>query len=303
MREHRDDEAVDFAIVGAGAGGATLAYQLAAQGVLRRLLRRRAVLAAARGLRVRRDRAAEALLDRRPHHRRRGPASRSAATTAGEAVGGSTVHFSMISLRWRPEWFKSRSAARLRPRLADQLRGDRALLCARPSGRSASPGRCAIPGGRKRAAYPVPAAPGQRARRCSWRRGADELGHQVGGNAARHRVRAAGKSPPCVYRGFCNFGCSTNAKQSALVVWAHQAVKAGAEIRDMAMVGRIETDRDGAASPGCTTTARARGDSRRRATSSSPAMPSRRRACSSTPPRAAPPGRPRRIRRVSSART
>jgi choline dehydrogenase-like flavoprotein len=49
-----------------------------------------------------------------------------------------------------------------------------------------------------------------------------------------------------VYRGFCNFGCSTNAKQSALVVWAHEAVKAGAEIRDLAMVGRIETDAGGA---------------------------------------------------------
>jgi choline dehydrogenase-like flavoprotein len=48
-----------------------------------------------------------------------------------------------------------------------------------------------------------------------------------------------------VYRGFCNFGCSTNAKQSALVVWAHRAVKAGAEIRDLAMVGRIDTDRSG----------------------------------------------------------
>src|SRR6185312_13854342 len=55
-----------------------------------------------------------------------------------------------------------------------------------------------------------------------------------------------GKSPPCVYRGFCNFGCSTNAKQSALVVWADRAVKAGAEFRDMAMVGQIETDATGA---------------------------------------------------------
>jgi choline dehydrogenase-like flavoprotein len=54
-----------------------------------------------------------------------------------------------------------------------------------------------------------------------------------------------GKSPPCVYRGFCNFGCATNAKQSALVVWAHRAVKAGCEIRDMAMVGKIETDAAG----------------------------------------------------------
>ena len=38
-----------------------------------------------------------------------------------------------------------------------------------------------------------------------------------------------GKSPPCVYRGFCNFGCSTNAKQSALVVWVPRALRAGVD--------------------------------------------------------------------------
>ena len=33
----------------------------------------------------------------------------SAPTTAARSVGGSTVHFAMVSLRFRPEWFKSRS--------------------------------------------------------------------------------------------------------------------------------------------------------------------------------------------------
>jgi choline dehydrogenase-like flavoprotein len=48
-----------------------------------------------------------------------------------------------------------------------------------------------------------------------------------------------GASPPCVYRGFCTLGCSTNAKQSALLIWIPRAIRAGAEIRDLAMVGRI----------------------------------------------------------------
>ena len=51
-----------------------------------------------------------------------------------------------------------------------------------------------------------------------------------------------GLAHPCVYRGFCVTGCSTNAKQSALVTWIPRAVAAGAEIRDLAMAGRIETD-------------------------------------------------------------
>jgi choline dehydrogenase-like flavoprotein len=53
---------------------------------------------------------------------------------------------------------------------------------------------------------------------------------------------------PCVYRGFCIYGCSTNAKQSVLVTFIPRALRAGAEIRDFAMVGRIEMAKDGRAS-------------------------------------------------------
>ncbi len=56
-----------------------------------------------------------------------------------------------------------------------------------------------------------------------------------------------GHSPPCVYRGMCVIGCSTNAKQSVLVTWLPRALAAGAEIRDLAMVGRIEHDDNGRA--------------------------------------------------------
>ncbi|MFL6664753.1 MAG: GMC family oxidoreductase, partial [Rhizobacter sp.] len=73
-------------------------------------------------------------------------------------------------------------------------------------------------------------------------RGAEKLGIDWSPTPLATVSAPRGKSPPCVYRGFCNFGCSTNAKQSALVVWAHQAVQAGVEVRDLAMVGRIETD-------------------------------------------------------------
>ena len=40
----------------------------------------------------------------------------------------------------------------------------------------------------------------------------------------------------------CVIGCSTNAKQSVLTTWLPRALAAGAEIRDLAMVGRIEHD-------------------------------------------------------------
>src|SRR5918998_2652990 len=56
-----------------------------------------------------------------------------------------------------------------------------------------------------------------------------------------------GLAHPCVYRGFCVVGCTTNAKQSVLVTWIPRAIEAGAEIRDLAMVGRIEIDGSGRA--------------------------------------------------------
>ncbi len=56
-----------------------------------------------------------------------------------------------------------------------------------------------------------------------------------------------GRAHPCVYRGFCVLGCSTNAKQSVLLTWIPRALAAGAEIRDLAMVGRVETNDAGLA--------------------------------------------------------
>lgn len=56
-----------------------------------------------------------------------------------------------------------------------------------------------------------------------------------------------GAAHPCVYRGFCVAGCATNAKQSALVTWIPRAVNAGAEIRDLAMVARVDVGNDGRA--------------------------------------------------------
>jgi choline dehydrogenase-like flavoprotein len=53
--------------------------------------------------------------------------------------------------------------------------------------------------------------------------------------SAPHRDR-----PPCVYRGFCNYGCSTNAKSSILVTYIPRAIAAGADVRPDSMVAQIE---------------------------------------------------------------
>ena len=102
MRQYADDEVVDFAIVGTGAGGGTLACKLAEYGF--------SVVALDAGpyWRPLEDFASD------EHHQAKlywtdervvdgdnplelGP------NNSGQSVGGSTVHFAMVSLRFRPE--------------------------------------------------------------------------------------------------------------------------------------------------------------------------------------------------------
>ena len=242
MREHADAEEVDFAIVGAGAGGATLACRLAETGF--------SVVCFDAGpyWRPLEDFASDESEQQKLYwtdDRITDGADPIAlgGNNSGRGVGGSTVHFSMISLRWRPEWFKSASLlgfgqdwpisyTEIEPYYAA---AERALSVAGP---------VRYPWGPARGRYPY--RPHQlNAPALLLVRGAEALGVGWAETPLATVSAPRGKSPPCVYRGFCNFGCSTNAKQSALVVWAHRAVQAGAEIRDMAMVGRIETDAAG----------------------------------------------------------
>jgi hypothetical protein len=243
MREHALDRPVDFAIVGAGAGGATLACQLARQG--------RTVVCFDAGpyWRPLEDFASDEIEQQKLYwtdDRLTGGDDPIAlgGNNCGRGVGGSTVHFSMISLRFRPEWFRCRSALgygfdwpityeEIEPYYAA---AERALCVSGP---------VRYPWGPSRGAYPYRAHPLNGPAELL-ARGAERLGVAWASTPLATVSAPRGRSPPCVYRGFCNFGCSTNAKQSALVVWAHDAVKAGAEIRDLAMVGRIETSADGA---------------------------------------------------------
>jgi choline dehydrogenase-like flavoprotein len=163
---------------------------------------------------------------------------------SGKAVGGSTVHFAMVSLRFRPEWFKSRTALGYgvdwpldwRQMWEYYGRAEKALSISGP---------VSYPWGPKRPRYPYRSHELNGAAEILGR-GAEAMGYKWTPTPLATVSAPHGKSPPCVYRGFCRFGCSTNAKQSQLVTFIPRALKAGAEIRDLAMVGRIEV-KDGRA--------------------------------------------------------
>lgn len=54
-----------------------------------------------------------------------------------------------------------------------------------------------------------------------------------------------GDRPHCIYRGFCIQGCKVGAKASTLVTHVPDALKHGAEIRDSCMVARVSMGADG----------------------------------------------------------
>jgi choline dehydrogenase-like flavoprotein len=54
-----------------------------------------------------------------------------------------------------------------------------------------------------------------------------------------------GDRPHCIYRGFCIQGCKVGAKQSTLISHVPDALAHGAEIRDLCMASRINLGRDG----------------------------------------------------------
>ena len=108
MRQYAHDELVDFAIVGTGAGGGTLACKLAEYGF--------SVVALDAGpyWRPLEDFASDETEQEKLYwtdERITGGDDpvELGVNNSGRGVGGSTVHFTMVSLRFRPEWFKARS--------------------------------------------------------------------------------------------------------------------------------------------------------------------------------------------------
>lgn len=242
MRQFSETDTPDFLIVGSGAGGGTLACRLAEAGfsVL--------VLDAGPYWRPLEDFAS----DERHQSKLFWNDERLCdgddplalgSNNSGRSVGGSTVHFAMVSLRLRPERFKTRTLMgygadwpidwREMWRYYGEV--EQALKIAGP---------LTYPWGPKRPPYPYRAhelnAPAQ-----VLARGAEAMGVAWSPCPIATLSAPRGLAHPCAYRGFCVAGCSTNAKQSVLVTWLPRALKAGAEVRDLAMVGAIETDDQG----------------------------------------------------------
>lgn len=248
MREYRQADEVDFAIVGTGAGGGTLAALLAEQNF--------SVVAFDAGpyFRPLEDFASDETEQNKLYWNDArvvdGPNPiQMGGKNSGKSVGGSTVHYAMVSLRFRPDWFKARTTLGYGadwPISWQEMwhyygEAERQINISGP---------LTYPWGPQRPPYPYRAHELNDAGKLL-AKGCEAIGIKwtetpLATLSAPH-AGPEGKSPPCAYRGFCRFGCTTNAKRSALTVWIPRALAAGAEIRDLAMVGRIETGPGGRA--------------------------------------------------------
>ncbi|MGC2201331.1 MAG: GMC family oxidoreductase [Stellaceae bacterium] len=242
MRCYRDEDEVDFAIVGTGAGGGTLACKLAEAGF--------SVVALDAGAfwRPLEDFASDEYEQEKLYwlgERITGGDDpiQLGSNNSGRSVGGSTVHFQMVSLRLGPDRFKARSRLGYAvdwPISPEEMWHyydvvEDALKISGPVN---------YPWGPPRRRYPY--RPHEiNAAGLVLARGCEALGIAWAATPLATISAPRGKAHPCVYRGFCKIGCSTNAKQSALITWIPRAIAARAEIRDLAMVGRIDIGASG----------------------------------------------------------
>jgi len=219
-------EEVDFCIVGAGAGGGVLGAKLAEAGFSV------VILDAGPHWNPVKDFVSDEIASRKLYwtdERITGGENpiELGSNNSGQGVGGSTVHYSMVAMRAHPEDF-------IRHTLEDDVSG--ADICDWPiKFEDLEPyyeeveealqiaGPTFYPWGRRRKRYPqreheLNASAQVLVRGCA-KLGISVAPAPIATLSAPHRDR-----PPCVYRGFCNYGCTTNAKSSILVTYIPRAI-------------------------------------------------------------------------------
>jgi choline dehydrogenase-like flavoprotein len=247
MRRYARSETVDLVIVGAGAGGLTLAQRLARRGWR--------IVVIEKGPFWDPDR--DWVSDEKGSHPIYWTDKRiiggqdpvqMGKNNSGVGVGGSMTHFAGYVPRLHPSDFAVRSLdgvavdwpisyAELRESFE---RVEREL----PVAGQAWP--WGDPHTYPHAAHPISGAAG-----VAWR-GAEDCGIEMRVGPVAITNGAFGHRPHCIYRGFCLQGCKVNAKASPLITHLPDAIEHGVEVRANAMALRIETEAGGGRVTGVT---------------------------------------------------
>lgn len=236
---HGDDEAADVCVIGCGAGGGVAAAKLAEAGL------RVVVLEAGPFWVPERDWASDEKHQGRlfwtdPRVTGGADPIELGSNNSGRGVGGSTVHFTMVKLRFHAHDFRTRSIEGVGDdwplgyadlaRYYDEVEGD--LGVAGPS---------FFPWGEFHGPYPQRPHPVPQ-HAMPFFQGCERLG--VRAVVAPTATLSSPKDgrPPCTYRGFCVVGCKPSAKSSVLVTYVPRIVAAGGVIKDRCMVTRLRVE-------------------------------------------------------------
>ncbi|HEX7713238.1 MAG TPA: GMC family oxidoreductase, partial [Bacillota bacterium] len=158
---------------------------------------------------------------------------------SGRGVGGGTVHFTGVFLRFHGSDFRVRT----RDGVAEDwplAYEDLEPYYSRIEREIAVSGPKEFPWGEFHGPYPYPAREPISANSEIFRRGCERLG--IRSTVAPLAILSApfDGRPPCINRGFCNQGCMPNAKFSTLIQHIPKAIQAGAEVLSDCMVTHIE---------------------------------------------------------------
>jgi choline dehydrogenase-like flavoprotein len=242
MARYRDEDEVDLLVVGAGAGGSTLAQRLARRGWRVVVLESGPFWDPDRDW-VSDEAGADKLYWTEPRVIGGGDPVELGKNNSGHGVGGSMVHYAGYVPRFHPSDFRTRSLDGVGvdwPISYEDLRPHYEVIETElpVSGQDWPWGD---PHGYPYAAHPVSA--GARLAREGARRAGIEI--RVGPVAIPNG--AFGNRPHCIYRGFCLQGCKVNAKASPLITHVPDAIEHGAEFRAESHAASIELDGAGRA--------------------------------------------------------
>jgi len=243
MRRFRDDEPVDMAIVGCGAGGGVLAQRLARAGWRVVVLERGPFWDPDRDWVS--DEAGSSHLYWNDTRIIAGEDPvQMGKNNSGLGVGGSMTHFAGYTPRFHPSDFTTRTVdgvgADWPIGYADLREHYRVLERELPVSGQRWP--WGDPHDYPHRPHPVCGA-AERA----WE-GARACGIQMRVGPVSITNGRFGNRPHCIYRGFCLQGCKVNAKASPLVTHVPDALDQGAEVRADSMAVGIELDGGGSVS-------------------------------------------------------
>jgi choline dehydrogenase-like flavoprotein len=253
MKGHRNDDLnhrkfkdeADVCIVGAGAAGGVLAYELSKAGL------KVVVIEAGPFWNPQTDFASDELSMAHLGWQDTRIVSGSnplqlGHNNSGRGVGGGTTHFTGVFLRFHESDFQTKTTDGLGedwPITYQSL----APYYDKIEKEIAVSGPKYFPWGPFHGPYPYPEREPISANAEMFRIGCEKLGlRSVVTPLAINSAPFDGR-PPCINRGFCNQGCMPNAKYSSLIHHIPKAINYGAEVISDSMVTQVLTNNDGQA--------------------------------------------------------